>query len=159
MRLSDDAKKVHDRYHDAWIKANEAAVTTGTLALRTLVLINGGAAITVLTFIGNVIKVGQLKTGASLVGISNALVTFALGVALATLAIGIGYVVNYSNAGISSRTDKIAKQPFVAETEGSAFWRKCHYVLLPAAVILAILSLGCFMIGVMEVKCGIPLLL
>ncbi len=50
-----DANRAHDRDTTAWHQANDAAIASATVALRTLVLINGGAAVTVLTFIGSLV--------------------------------------------------------------------------------------------------------
>jgi hypothetical protein len=60
----EDALRVHDRAKDFEDKTNEATIAAGQVALRTAVLINGGAAIAVLAFIGGVVDpVGVPKAG------------------------------------------------------------------------------------------------
>jgi hypothetical protein len=48
-----DAERAHDNNDEFFHKVNEAAITAANLALRMSLLLNGGAAISVLSFIGN----------------------------------------------------------------------------------------------------------
>src|ERR1700682_5357755 len=49
----EDAQRAHDNIEEFRRSVNEAAIKTGELALRTAILINGGAAIALLGFVGD----------------------------------------------------------------------------------------------------------
>src|SRR6266581_8178796 len=53
-KLREDAHRAHDKSNAFHTYVNQAAIDSGNLALRTLILINGGAAIAVLAFLGAV---------------------------------------------------------------------------------------------------------
>jgi hypothetical protein len=55
-----DAKRAHDSATDFAAKVNAAALDNANLAMRTAVLINGGAAVSVLAFIGGLISQGKV---------------------------------------------------------------------------------------------------
>ena len=81
-----------------------------------------------------------------------------MGVALATFAIGLGYVVNYSNASIISSRDKTYVVPYVVETETTKRWRKSSTICTILALASATISLALFVIGMIEVRNAITLL-
>jgi hypothetical protein len=55
-----EAEREHDRLQRFEDSTNEATINTANLALRTAMLVNGGAAVTVLAFIGGLISKGGL---------------------------------------------------------------------------------------------------
>jgi hypothetical protein len=57
--LREDAHRAHDANKEAATAMNEAAVNTGQLVARTLVLINGGAAAAILAFLASIISQGR----------------------------------------------------------------------------------------------------
>src|SRR3982074_2857664 len=80
--LREDAHRAHDQNTEFHTYVNKEAVGAANLTLRTLVLINGGAAIAVLTFLGGVAskdKIDFLKVGV----VAGTIRWFAFGVALA----------------------------------------------------------------------------
>jgi hypothetical protein len=148
----EDARRAHDQEEDAWNRANEAAVETGNIALKTAVLVNGGAAVAVLGFIGSVFNGGHLKTGTSLGTLTSPLEWFAWGVAIATLAMGFGYLVNYSNAVIISERKRIWEYPFVQDTRTSGVWHLVSMVFTVLAFISGMASLGFFVYGMFQIR-------
>jgi hypothetical protein len=50
----EDAHRAHDKNEEFHSHTNKAAIETANLSLRTSVVINGGAAIAILTFLGGV---------------------------------------------------------------------------------------------------------
>lgn len=147
-----DAEYAHSRDDEAWHKANEATVNSGNLALRTVVLINGGAAVTVLTFIGGLVRDGKLPIGAPLAQITSPLLWFAIGVAIATVAMGFGYLANYSNAGVLSSRDRNFEAPHIVETTVTKRWRWSATVFTVLSILWAIASLSCFIWGMLSVR-------
>src|ERR1035441_7106471 len=108
----EDAKRVHDRSNEFHVDANMATIDGANLALRTLVLINGGAAIAVLTFLGGVAskdKVDFAKIG----NVAYTIRYFALGVATALVAMALAYFTNYFMAGYESATTRIWEHPYI----------------------------------------------
>jgi len=89
-----DARLAHDQLGQFQRSANEAAVKGGDAALRAVLLINGGAAVSVLAFIGGLaaqdrIKLDQLK------GVADSLRLFAFGMVAAVMGMGLAYLTNW----------------------------------------------------------------
>jgi hypothetical protein len=152
------AERAHDNDEKNWHLANEAAIGIGNIALRTAVLINGGAAIAVLTFTGGLVNSGKLALGPQLTQVTAPLIWFAVGVAIATFAMGLGYVVNYSNAGIISSRDRTYISPYFKETDTTKRWRKSSTTCTILALASAAISLALFVWGMLEVRNAITLL-
>jgi hypothetical protein len=79
--------------------ANRAAIDGASAVFRTLVLINGGAAVSVLAFVGGLISQGKLSLGAQAAGVTRALLLFALGVLASALGVAFAYFTNLAVAG------------------------------------------------------------
>ena len=153
----EDATRAHDRDIAAWHQANDAAIASATVVLRTLVLINGGAAVTVLTFIGSLIGKSSLPA-TSISQITAPLIYFALGVAVATLAMATAYLTNYTLAGILSSRIKSFEAPFIAESKGTKRWRKAYYTFIVSSIVLSFASLALFILGMYSVQASISFL-
>ncbi|MCX4156166.1 MULTISPECIES: hypothetical protein [Paraburkholderia] len=77
----------------------KSTVEAGQTALRSAVVINGGAAATILAFAGNAITKGQLQTGVPLLSqIGSALLWFMVGVGVAGTASGFRYLSQLGHA-------------------------------------------------------------
>lgn len=75
----------------------KATTEAGQTALRSAIVINGGAAVTVLAFAGNAITKGQILPGAPLLtAIGTALLWFMLGVGGAGVASGFRYLSQFA---------------------------------------------------------------
>lgn len=100
--------KKHQWRFELWkeikLELTKAAITFGQGAIRSLILVNGAAAIAVMTFIGN-FKAEKEEISSAL---PNALLSFALGVALAALLAGFAYIVQYLYVNSRGRTSKWA---------------------------------------------------
>lgn len=149
-----DANRAHERDDVAWGQANEAAIGSANLALRTLVLINGGAAVTVLTFMGSLFGKSNL-TAASISQVTAPLIYFALGVAVATFAMATAYLTNYATAGIISSRTKSFSEPFITESKRSKRWRWSYLVFIVLSIIFALSSLALFNCGMISVQASI----
>ena len=84
------AERAHGTITDFASKTNTAAIEVANLALRTAMLINGGAAISVLAFIGGLASRDKVSLQA-ITQTAATLVWFATGVAVATLSMGLAY--------------------------------------------------------------------
>jgi hypothetical protein len=76
-----DALRVHDRSRRVSEATDEATIKAGEVAIRTVMLINGGAAVSVLAFIGALVRQDGGLTIKQVAGVSNSLLWFGGGVA------------------------------------------------------------------------------
>lgn len=146
-----DAQREHDMVREHAIKINEAAATSANQALRTALLINGGAAVSMLAFIGGLVSNGKVPVGSQLASIAAPLIWFAVGVAFAGLATAFAYFTNYSNVGAANSMLRIWEHPWHKETTASKRWMKSYYISLVVSVLAGFVSLGLFVFGMVSV--------
>jgi hypothetical protein len=140
-----------DDHNKQFIRAsNEAAVKEATFVVRTLVLINGGAAISILTFAGNLASKSQ-QASTQIVGIANGLNWLTFGVITATVSAGLSYLTNYCYAGTASSFKTSLNHPYLFDTTKSKMWRRFGFVFHVSAIVLVIASLIAFAAGVIAV--------
>jgi hypothetical protein len=142
----DDAKRAHDVSNEFHAYTNKAAIEGANLALRTLIVINGGAAIAVLTFLGGVAskdKIDFTKVGA----VADTIKYFAIGVACSLAAMALSYCTSFFMAGVEGRKRKIWEHPYLEETPQSRQMRTLNIVFHVAAFLTALVSLVLFIAG------------
>lgn len=142
----EDAHRAHDKSEEFHSYVNKAAIETANLSLRTLVIINGGAAIAVLTFLGGIAskdKIDVVKVGT----VAGTLRWFALGVGLAVTAMGLTYLTNFALAGIVSSQNRAWAHPYVSDGPKTARWRCINRALHISATLVAFGSLVLFLVG------------
>jgi hypothetical protein len=142
----DDAKRAHDTNREFHDDINREAVVASNLTLRTLVIINGGAAIAVLTFLGGVAAKDRIDfTQVGLV--AGTIKWFAFGVALAVFGMALSYLTHFATASIASSMVKSWEHPYVADGPKTKAWRRTNRVFHILAVVVAIGSLFLFLVG------------
>jgi hypothetical protein len=142
----DDAKRAHDVSNEFHTYTNKASIESANLALRTLIVINGGAAVAVLTFLGGVAskdKIDFSKVGA----VADTIKYFTIGVACALAAMALSYLTNYFMAAVEGTKKKIWEHPYLEHTRRSKRMRKLNIAFHAAAFGTALVSLVLFMIG------------
>jgi hypothetical protein len=142
----DDAKRAHDTSAEFHAYTNKAAMDGASLALRTLIVINGGAAIAILTFLGGVAskdKSDFTKVGA----VADTIQYFAIGVALALVGMALAYFTNYFMAAVEGAKRRIWEHPYLKETPRSKQLRKLNIGFHVAAFLAASVSLILFVVG------------
>jgi hypothetical protein len=87
---------VHDTWREFGLQANEAAIGAGNLALRMSLLINGGAAVALLTFVGP-LPANQKRA------VADTLVWFSSGIVAAVAGLALGSVRHETVASIRPR--------------------------------------------------------
>jgi hypothetical protein len=129
-----------------------AGTTTGTETIKAAILINGGAAVAVLAFIGHLVAIHA--PSAAVMNFAWPLALFVIGVLASALASGITYVVhwcyvtalNYEFAGKKARRDD--KDDVAKPNEQSAKrWNRIAWRVNLGAVFLVVLSLCLFGAG------------
>lgn len=148
----EDAQRAHDRNAAFAASTNEAAINNANLALRTAVIINGGAVISVLAFVGGLVGQGKLTIGPTVQEISCALAWFAFGVAAATFAMGFSYLTNYCIAGSATKKRAIWEHPYFEPTPTSRFFARAAMLFKIAAILLGFGSIGIFIMGMLTVR-------
>ena len=109
----------------------------GILALKTLITLNSGAFVVLLTFIGN--TAAQSKYLVPLWNIRLAMFLFLIGITLSFIVIAYTYVA-------SQKTSPYPRQP-----------QKTHGWFLPIAVIITAFGVFCFIGGVFAVISGVSI--
>jgi hypothetical protein len=135
-------------------QVNEATIKTGENTLRASVLINGGAAVSVLAFIGGLAS-KELIGVSQLASVANSLAVFAGGVAVAVAGMGLSYVANYLTGAHAASQKKLWEHPWVTpgdHTESLAAWKTFVQVLAIGAGVVSILL---FCGGVYSVRSAI----
>ena len=147
----DEARRAHDRADGFFEQVNEAAIKNGESAFRACLLINGGAAVSVLAFIGSlaskdVIGVSQLAA------VANSLILFALGVVAAVVGMALSYFVNYLTAEQARSFAHIWEHPWVVPGKNTGFLGRLKAVLHVITVLVGVASVVFFVCGIFAVR-------
>ena len=142
----DEAKRAHDTNLDFHDDVNKEAVGASNLTLRTLVVINGGAAIAVLTFVGGVAAKDKVDF-AQVSLVAGTIKWFAFGVALAVSGMALSYLTHFATASVTYSMVKTWEHPYVTDGPKTKPWRSATRVLHIAAIVAAIGSLALFLTG------------
>jgi hypothetical protein len=137
-----DAQRAHDRLAQFHQSINEAAIKGGDAVLKALLLVNGGAAVSILAFIGGLaaqarVELDQLKA------VANSLMLFALGVVAAVVGMGFAYWTNYAVAAQTNR---------MRSGESTVTITRIKIVLHTAAFLAVVASIALFVWGVFDVR-------
>jgi hypothetical protein len=149
------AERHHDKETDFASRSNQAAVENANIALRTLVLINGGAAVAVLAFLGGIVQTNTAELLDDLDDLTLPVVWFAWGVALAALGICLAYLTNYCITSSIWNRKHNYERPYVVETPKSQCWSRWAIFIQVLAMIVALGSLGCFLTGMYAVQAAL----
>lgn len=148
----DSAIRAHDQENDFFNRVNEAAIANANLAIRALIIINGGAAIATLAFISRIVSTNDGKLVDKIPELTAPLTCFAWGVALATLATALAYFTNYSITSSSHNRKRIYDPPYVCATAASKRWLRFASGFQAAAIFSALASLFYFVSGMLKIQ-------
>jgi hypothetical protein len=148
------AERAHDSEREFGNKNNEAAVNAANAAIRIALLINGGAAVSVLAFIGGLVA-QKLVPISELGKIASGLMWFTSGVAFAGGAAGLAYFTSYFIAGSSIKKERLWEHPYVKDTRTSRAlcWLALFFQL--SAIFCGLLSLAGFVVGMVTMHAAI----
>jgi hypothetical protein len=111
-------------------------------------LINGGAAAALLTFIGG-LPANQKRA------VADTLVWFAWGVAAAVAGLGLAYFTNYATARMEGSKIWHNQPPYVRDGPATARWKRLNIIFHIAAVIVGLASLVLFIVGMLAVRAAL----
>ena len=114
--LREEARRAHDNSTAFHTYVNQATMESANIALKTLIVINGGAAIAVLTFLGGVASKDKIDF-ASVAPVAMTIQYFAIGVALTLAAMAFSYLTNYLMVGIENSRLKTYTHPYYGWSE------------------------------------------
>ena len=146
-----EAERARDEHNATHAKVDEAAVSWGMFTIRSAIVINGGAAVTVLAFIGGLAGQGRVAM-ASLMDMSNGLAWFSAGVAIAALASGTAYLALHLQSEALGSISKNWEPPFVRQKPAAILWQRMQNIAQLGAVFLALVSVVLFVFGMIDVK-------
>jgi len=148
-REREEASLAHERTLQSQVLMSEATAQAGTVVIRTLVLVNGGAVIAMLAFMANLVSSKQPD---AFDGVIDALSLFSLGVFTAVVTAGFTYFSNYSSAISVGERSVNWEYPYIRETSSSIRWSRVSNALNVATVILGLASAGFFLAGIVSLK-------
>ncbi len=90
---------MNEQDYDFFKSINEQAVATSNSVLRSLILINGGAAVAALAFFGNLAGNQSLNITGKVADLTRPLLWFGWGVAAAVVSMILAYFTHYATAG------------------------------------------------------------
>jgi hypothetical protein len=152
QRAIDHARRAHDEMAEFAGTANKAAIDNVGLVFRSLLLINGGAAVSVLAFVGGLISQGKFSLGAQAAGVAHALLLFAFGALASAAGTGLAYFTHLSVAGHALTVARQWDPPFVVETPTSRRWFRGSIIFLSLAIVSGIAAAALFLCGIVEVS-------
>lgn len=147
----EEAQRAHDRHAELHRTYFEAASKSAEVAVKTSVLVNGGAAVAVLALIGGMLK-EDILTVKQMADVSSSLMWFASGVGAGITALAFIYLMNYSAAARTRWQVRVNDTPFVQETPQSWYMRHVYTIAHIIAVAVALISVGLFIYGVLDVR-------
>jgi hypothetical protein len=121
------------------------------VAVRTALLINGGAAIAVLAFIGALVREGGVSVK-QIANISSGLLWFGGGVAAASWALALSYFTNFCYGRAERTKVFIWQHPYIVSGDHTPFWERLAFWFHVGAVAWAMLPLFLFIVGMWDVR-------
>jgi hypothetical protein len=156
-----ELRRIAEREHDVALgrtqAIEEAALTELNNALRALFLLNGGAAVAILAFLGGLVgrdQIGHLE----LAVVARTLIWFAIGVVLSTLASLAAYSANIAQANAAWAGERQYDPPYFQNTDLSNQRYAAATVWQWVWWIAAWLSLVAFLFGIYKVMGAVELL-
>jgi hypothetical protein len=147
----EDMERAHDQMHDDRHKITDAAIQSGQITIRTAALMNGGAAVVVLGFVGGLIGQGRVEVN-QINTIAGSLMWFVYGVAAAVCSLGSAYIVNYCRRWQIDTLQETSAPPYFVSTAISDRWKQTTRLFQLIALIVGVLSLVFFVVGMWDLR-------
>lgn len=128
---------------------NEQAINSSNVVMRSLLLINGGSAVALLAFVGSISSKEGIDFSQVILALSDPLLLFGWGVAIAVFAMMFAYFTNFSTVGHTFA------EAGSSEERRYGAWKTAFHV---ASVLAAFASLLLFLWGIYEVRGAVVLI-
>jgi hypothetical protein len=147
----EDAHRAHDQLNDFFKQQNESAIKSSETTLRACLLINGGAAVSVLAFIGGLVS-KELIGVAQLKPVADSLVLFACGVVAAVCGMGLSYLVHYLTLAQQYSQTTLWESPWQNPGKHTKLFSILRNLLHALAALAAVASVVFFLFGIFAVR-------
>jgi hypothetical protein len=147
----EDAHRAHDRSADFYDKLNESTIKSSEIALRACFLINGGAAVSVLAFIGGLTSKALIGTQ-QLASVADSLILFAYGVVAAVVGMCLSYVVHYLTLAHVFSMEKVWEHPWIKPGKRTRIFAILMGSTHVLTVLVAVSSVVFFVVGIYSVR-------
>lgn len=133
-----------DQNYDFFKLMNEQTIAASNAVLRSLILINGGAAVAALAFFGNLAGNQSLNLTGKVADLTRPLLWFGWGVAAAVVSMIFAYFTHYATTGHSQAGDDTRNM--------YGFVKRVLHVI---GALAAVGSLAFFICGMYEVRASV----
>lgn len=151
------AIRAYDRNRQASDGYRKAALESANIAIRPMILVNGGAVVALLAFVSALASSGA-GNAVSVSELAAPIRWFALGVGLSVFLAALSYLVNLLDSDISNCVEFSWTHPYVTETAGASRLRPLRTTIFVLALIVAVGVLVMFAFGILDVTKTILLL-
>jgi hypothetical protein len=135
---------MNEQDYDYFKSMNEQTIATSNAVLRSLILINGGAAVAVLAFVGSIAGTDTFNVAGKVANLTTPLIWFGWGVAVAVLSMILAYFTHYFTAAYAQAEPPAHKLPGCLKT-----------IFHLLGLLAAFGSLALFLVGMYEVRASV----
>jgi len=149
------AQRAHESLTEFTRQNFEAAFRSGQIALRTLVLVNGGAAVAVLFFLGTIatkVTVPQMSV------VAHSLIWFAAGITCGLIALTSAYLTNLYDANVGASVSQTWEYPYSMPGRYTHYFVQVSRFAHIVALVAGAASVALFILGVLDVRSAVILL-
>jgi hypothetical protein len=147
----EQARRAHESLHEFSKRIDDSGIKSADAVLRNLLLINGGAAVAILAFMGSVIS-KDAESHKIIGDIAGGLTYFASGVIVSVAALGLTYFVHFATGLVAASQKAVWEYPYIVPGKHTSLWFGLKNGLHILVVALAVLSVALFVIGLLAVK-------
>lgn len=149
------AQRAHENLTEFTRQNFEAAFKSGQLALRTVVFVNGAAAVAVLFFLGAIatkVTVGQMSA------VASSLIWFVGGITCGLIALMSAYLTNLYDANVGTSLSQTWEYPYNKPGRYTQYFVRLSRFVHVLALVAGTASLLLFVAGMWDVRSAIVLL-
>ena len=149
------AERAHENLTEFTRQNFQAAFQSGQIALRTVVLVNGGAAVAVLFFLGTIaskVSVAQISV------VAASLIWFAAGITCGLLALTCAYLTNLYDANVGASLSQTWDYPYNQPGRYTHYFVRLSRFVHIVAIVAGTASVLFFLVGMWDVRAAIILL-
>ena len=149
------AERAHENLTEFTRQNYEAAFKSGQIALRTVVLVNGGAAIAVLFFLSAIaakVSVAQISV------VAHSLIWFVAGITCGLIALTCAYLTNLYDANVGTSVSQTWQYPYSQPGRYTHYFVRISRFVHILAIVAGTASLLLFIVGMWDIRSAIILL-
>lgn len=149
------AERAHENLTEFTRQNYEAAFKSGQIALRTVVLVNGGAAVAVLFFLSAIaakVSVAQISV------VAHSLIWFVAGITCGLIALTCAYLTNLYDANVGTSVSQTWQYPYSQPGRYTHYFVRISRFVHILAIVAGSASLLLFIVGMWDIRSAIILL-